>query len=273
MGIFERLAELENAGRAVVLATVIHTQGSVPRREGSKMLIFPEGSTEGTIGGGEMESQVISEALAALEGNQVKTLHYDFRDPSEGDVGVCGGEMDVYIEPLPARSKVIVVGAGHVGRSIAHLASWLGFQVHAVDDRSGFATQDSIPDAGKHHHCAIEDIPTRIPIDENTYIILTTRNAEIDIQGLPALLATPAAYIGVIGSRRRWETTAKALKDSGIQSEQIERVVSPMGLEIQAETPEEIAVSIMAQIIMRQRGGSGESMAHVVMEKASKEGD
>jgi xanthine dehydrogenase accessory factor len=273
MGVFERLAEMERAGRAVVLATVIRTQGSVPRREGSKMLIFPDGSTEGTIGGGEMESQVVSEALAALEGNQVKTLHYDFRDPSEGDVGVCGGEMDVYIEPLPAKSKIIVVGAGHVGRSIAHLASWLGFQVHAVDDRPGFASRESIPDAVGHHHCAIEEIPRRISVNENTYIILTTRNAEIDIEGLPSLLDTPAAYIGVIGSRRRWETTAQALAESGIQTGQIERVVSPMGLEIQAETPEEIAVSIMAQIIMRQRGGSGEPMAHTVVGKVSWEGE
>ena len=273
MGVFERLAEMERAGRAVVLATVIRTQGSVPRREGSKMLIFPDGSTEGTIGGGEMESQVVSEALVALKGNQVKTLHYDFRDPNEGDVGICGGEMDVYIEPLAAKSKIIVVGAGHVGRSVAHLASWLGFQVHAVDDRPDFATRESIPDAVEHHHCAIEEIPNRISIDENTFIILTTRNAEIDIGGLPSLLATTAAYIGVIGSRRRWETTAQALKESGVQAKQIERVDSPMGLEIQAETPEEIAVSIMAQIIIRQRGGSGESMAHAVVGKASREGE
>jgi xanthine dehydrogenase accessory factor len=237
------------------------------------MLIFPDGSTEGTIGGGEMEIQVISEALAALESNQVKLLHYDFRDPSEGDVGVCGGEMDVYIEPLPAKSKIIIVGAGHVGRSVAHLGAWLGYQVHAVDDRPGFATRESIPDAGDHHHCDIDEIPNRIPIDENAYIILTTRNAEIDIAGLPSLLATPAAYIGVIGSRRRWETTAQALKEAGIQAEQIERVDSPMGLEIHAQTPEEIAVSILAQIIMRQRGGSGESMAHSVVGKAFREGD
>ncbi len=259
---YERLAEIERKGLMAALATVIQASGSVPRHPGSKMLIFPDGTSEGTIGGGELESRVIQEGIRALENGKPLVLHYEFSDPEKGDPGVCGGEMEVFVEPLRPRPSLIVVGAGHVGQAVAHLARWLGFRLVVSDDRAEFATTDSIQDADEHVTCPLEELPAKTKIDEQTYIALTTRGVPVDVAGLPELLKTPAAYIGVIGSRRRWETSVKELRQMGLDERKIMRVTSPMGLELGAETPEEIAISIMAEIIMLRRGGTGESMAH-----------
>ena len=262
MSIFQRLAELEGAGEPAALVTVIRDQGSVPRHAGAKMIVFPDGRIEGTIGGGELESRVIEEALAALADGRTRRMTYAFRDPEQGDVGVCGGEMEVFVEPLGQEPQLVIIGGGHVGKAVAHLGKWLGFRVVVCDDRPEFALTEAVPDADAHVVCALGEVPQRVGIHSQSYVVLTTRGVQIDLEGLPALLETPAAYIGVIGSRRRWETTAEALLERGVPAEAIERIVSPMGLELNAETPEEIAVSILAEIIMRRRGGTGERMAH-----------
>lgn len=262
MDLYKRLAELERRGEEVALATVIRSRGSVPRRVGSKMLVFPDGHIEGSVGGGEMESRVIREALDALASGEARILHYRFSEPEKGDPGVCGGEMEVFVEAIrPARS-VVIFGAGHVGRAVAHLARWLGFRVVVADDRQEYANPEAVPDADEYVHCALAELPDRINITRESHLVLTTRGVPVDVDGLPALLETPAKYIGVIGSRRRWETSAKILREKGVSEAQISRIVSPMGLELNAETPEEIAVSILAQIIMLERGGTGRSMAH-----------
>ncbi|NIS81685.1 MAG: dehydrogenase [Anaerolineales bacterium] len=270
MALFERLAALEREGGSAVLATVIQTRGSVPRREGTKMLIYADGRIEGTIGGGRMEATVIEEAMLALKDGKTRVKSYAFVDPEKGDVGVCGGEMEVFIEPLRPSPMVVVIGGGHVGKAVAHLAHWLGFRVVVSDDRPEFVTPEAVPDADEYILCALGDLPDKISIHEETYLILATRGVDIDVLGLPALLETPATYIGVIGSRRRWETTADKLQEMGISVEKLQRVTSPIGLELNAETPEEIAVSVMAQIVMMRRGGSGETMAHAPKRRKGK---
>ncbi len=262
MTIYERLADLERTGVSAALATVIHTQGSVPRREGTKMIVLFDGSIEGTIGGGEMESRVIQEALLSLSEGQPRRLTYAFRDPEEGDVGVCGGEMEIYIEPLIMAPSLIIFGSGHVGRALAYLGKWLGYRIVVADDRTDYAVPELIPGAHEYIHCELADLPDRVKITPVSYIVLTTRGVDIDVSGLPNLLETDAAYIGVIGSRRRWEITAAKLGENGVDKGKIERVVSPVGLELSAETPEEIALSIMAQVVLHRRGGTGEKMAH-----------
>lgn len=262
MSLYDRLAEIDRRGMRAALATVIRTRGSVPRHAGSKMLVFPDGSIEGTIGGGEMESRVIQESIQALADGQTRVLQYSFSDPEKGDPGVCGGEMEVFVEPLQPRPSMIVIGAGHVGQAVAHLARWLGFRLVVSDDRVDFASPTVIPDADEYLTCSLEELPGKIDIDEQTYVVLLTRGVTVDVAGLPALLETPAPYIGVIGSRRRWEVTVKELRAMGIKEDKISRVTSPIGLELGAETPEEIAISIMAEIIMLQKGGSGDPMAH-----------
>lgn len=270
MSVYARLAALEAEGKQAVLVTVVAARGSVPRHEGSKMLVFPDGSTEGTIGGGDMEHRVIGEALAALSDGRLRVRDYVFQDPSKGDVGVCGGEIQVVIEPVQPRPGLLVIGAGHVGNAAAYLGKWLGFEVTVVDDRPEFVESDDVPEVDRVLTCAMKDITEHVEVHAQTYILLTTRGVDLDVEGLPKLLATPAAYIGVIGSRRRWETTVDQLRQAGVPEDQIQRVTSPMGLELNAETPEEIAVSVLGQVIMRRRGGSGESMAHNPAQHRSK---
>jgi xanthine dehydrogenase accessory factor len=258
--IFAALAEAERKGNAVALATVVRVTGSVPRHEGAKMLIYPDGSTLGTVGGGEMESRVCAEAQSALAERTPRSVHYQLSDPSDGDPGVCGGSAEIFIEPIRPAVTLLVVGAGHVGKAVVQLGKQLGFFVVASDDRTELCTPQELPGADLYLACAMRDIPARIDLDAQTYIVLATRNVDVDVEGLPALLAEPSAYVGVIGSRRRWLTTAEALARRGIPGEAIARVRSPVGLELRAETPEEIAVSILAEVIMVRRGGTGESM-------------
>ena len=262
MTILQTLAELERKGEAVAVATVIRSHGSVPRHDGSKMLIYTDGRIDGTIGGGDMESRVIKEALAALKDGETRRLSYAFRDVQKGDVGVCGGEVEVFVEPLLPKPQIIIAGGGHVGKAVAHLAHWLGFHVVVSDDRPEFATPEAVPSADEHIHCPLSELPSRTRIDQNSYVLLTTRGMPVDIEGLPALVETDAAYIGVIGSRRRWEVCIDKLRASGMSDGDIARVTSPIGLELNAEFPEEIAVSIMAEIIMLRRKGTGDRMQH-----------
>jgi xanthine dehydrogenase accessory factor len=232
------------------------------------MLIYAGGRTSGTIGGGELEARVVQEALASLEDNQPRYVPYSLVDPERGDPGVCGGEVEVYVEPHLPSLTILVVGCGHVGRAVAQLASWLGLRVVVSDDREGMATPEMVPEADFYFPGSIEDTLSSFKVNITTYIIAVTRNVEIDRRVLPSLLNTEAPYIGVIGSRRRWEETRKLLMADGLSEEQISRFHSPIGLELHAETPEEIAVSILAEVIMLHRGGTGNRMAVVPRQDA-----
>jgi len=258
--IYQVLAGLEIRGEEGVLCTVVSAQGSTPRSAGAKMVVFPDSQTVGTIGGGEMESLVIKEALEALEENLPRTLEYAMSEPKRGDPGVCGGTVQIYIEPITPAPTLAVAGAGHVGKAVVFLANWLGFRVVITDDREEFCTPEKIPLADAYYPIQLADLPKHLKINRQTYLVLTTRNVMIDVAGLPALLESGASYIGIIGSRRRWATTRKHLVEQGIAEEILDRVISPMGLEINAETPEEIAVSILAEIIMLRNGGDGTQM-------------
>lgn len=261
MNFYSRLAELQANGQTVALCTVTKTSGSVPRRAGTKMLVFPDGRIEGTIGGGEMEARIVAEALAALKDGQPRTLEYSLTDPKRGDPGICGGTVEVFVEPVQPQPTLLIIGAGHVGRALAQLADFLGYRVLLSDDRPEMCTPDAVPHAQAFYPVPMSELPDNLDIDSQTYIALTTRNAEIDIKGLPALLGSPAAYIGVIGSRRRWAEARKKMEAAGVAASKLDRVSSPMGLELNAETPEEIALSIMAEIIMLRRGGNGKKMS------------
>jgi xanthine dehydrogenase accessory factor len=260
--LYEELAEIERTGKAAVLATVVRARGAVPRHAGSKMLVYPGGRTLGSIGGGEMEQRVHEAALQSLSDGRPQLLHYTFQEPATGDPGVRGGEVDVFVEPVGRQPTIVVVGGGHVGQAVLHLAHWLGFRTVVCDDRPEFATAESSPEADQTVRCPMGEITSHVSLTQDTYLVLTTRGVPLDVEALPSLLASPAAYVGVIGSRKRWETTAQELRAIGITPEALERVTSPMGLELNAETPEEIAVSILAQIIQQRRGGSGQPMDH-----------
>jgi xanthine dehydrogenase accessory factor len=246
--LYSTLATLESSNQPAALCTVVRTHGSVPRHAGSKMIVYPDGRIEGTVGGGEVENRVRQEALEALQDGRPRLLAYNMADPARGDPGVCGGQVEVFVEPLLPPLTVVVVGVGHVGKAVAHLAKWLGYRVAVSDDRTELCTPEAIA-ADEYYPCPLAELPAQLAITPRHYFVLTTRGSDVDAAGLPALLDTPAAAIGVIGSLRRWAITRQKLREIGITEEKLARVKSPVGLDIHAETPEEIAVSILGEII------------------------
>jgi xanthine dehydrogenase accessory factor len=254
------LQALERAGTPAALCTVVRTRGSVPRHPGSRMLVLGDGSTEGTIGGGEMEGRVVGEALDVIRTGAARLVRYALVDPRAGDPGVCGGELEVFVEPVTARPALVVIGGGHVGRALVQMGSWLGFRTVLCDDRAEFCTPDAVPGADEYLPISAAELARRFQFQPDTSIVLPTRGAPVDVEALPLLLDVPHAYLGVIGSRRRWATVVQELAARGIPPETLARVHAPMGLELGAETPEEIAMSVLAEIVMLRRGGTGRSM-------------
>jgi len=263
VSVYQAVAELEARNGGGVLCTIVRSQGSTPRHTASKMLVYPDGRITGSVGGGELENRVIAEALQALEDGKARILQYAMADPARGDPGVCGGQVEVYVEPILPRPTLLVIGAGHVGKAVVHLAHWLGYYVVVSDDRTDLCHPETIPEADVYIPLPMAELPTQVEITPWTAIVLTTRGSDVDVIGLPALLNTPAGYIGLIGSRRRWEITRKQLSEQGVEAAQLERVRSPIGLELNAETPEEIAVSIMAEVLMLRLGGHGRAMSRL----------
>lgn len=258
--VLEAALTAQHEGRAAALAIVVETQGSVPRQPGSKMLVWQDGQIVGTVGGGQMEALVIAEAQQALRDGQCRMFTYNLADLDAGDPGVCGGTMKIYVEPLLPPPTVLVIGCGHVGKAVAELAKWLGYHVIVADDRPGYATPEQLPGMDGYVEAAPHELAAKVAITTFTYVVAVTRGLNVDETLLPALLKTPAPYIGLIGSRRRWALTVQALREQGVSPEDLARVHAPIGLSIGAETPKEIAVSILAEIIQVQRGGSGESL-------------
>jgi xanthine dehydrogenase accessory factor len=258
--LYQLMAELQQRGESFALCTITAASGSTPRHAGSKMLVFENGEFTGTVGGGELEHRVLDEAWIAIGDGVPRKLNYSMTDPSRGDPGLCGGQVEVFVDPILPAPKIIVIGGGHVGKAVAHLAKWLGFVVAVSDDREEFCTPEMNPDADEFYPVPMAELPNKVNINRQTYLILTTRGVSTDVPGLPVLLESRAAYIGVIGSRRRWSMTVKGLKENGVTEEKIARIHSPIGLELQAETPEEIAVSILAEILMLRNKASGKMM-------------
>ena len=263
VSLLRRIAEVVDAGVAVASATVVDTSRSVPRRAGAKMLVFRDGSISGTVGGGEMEARVVDEAVAALTDGRCRLLSYRLVDPGRGDPGVCGGDVQIFVEPHMPKPTVIVMGYGHVGRAVAQLAHWLGFRVVATDDRP-MATGDSPDSEAPGSDCGdgvpeeliigtVDDLLAGRTLDPDVSVVLVTRNVDVDSAALPLLLATDAGYVGVMGSERRWATTRARLEAEGVDPAALDRVHAPIGIEVGAETPEEIALSIMAEVIAHRR--------------------
>jgi xanthine dehydrogenase accessory factor len=244
-------------GRRVVLATVVGTERSVPRHAGAKMLVFADGGQTGTIGGGEMESRVIAAAAEALRERRPRQMEFDLVDPASGDAGVCGGTVTVYLEPYMPQPQLVVIGCGHVGRAVVELAHWLGYHVTALDDRAEIADPDALSGADEVLAGPYAETLGRVALGDDTHVVLVTRNVAVDLDVLPIVLASPVRSIGVMGSTRRWSTTRgklEAMELPGIDADALDRVRSPIGLDIDAETPEEIALSILAELVDGRTG-------------------
>ena len=259
--VYKALVEAQSKGIPAVLATVIETQGSMPRHAGSKMLIYADGSIVGTVGGGAMESKVIASARDVLASGQSRTESYQLNSIEAGDPGICGGSARIFLEPLDLSPVLLVIGGGHVGKATAELGKWMGFRVILSDDRPEFCNPDHVSGLDQYVVCAPDSLLEQIAINPQTYIVAVTRGLPIDVHLFPPLLESTAAYIGLIGSRRRWTLTRDALKtEHGLSEDQLARIHVPIGLELEAETPREIALSILAEITMIRRGGTGAPM-------------
>ncbi len=256
--IVRALADAIEAHRPVVLATIVSTRRSVPRHAGTKMLVYGDGELAGTVGGGEMESRVIDEAREALRDGRPRLARFNLVDPGRGDPGVCGGEVEIYLEPSLPPPTLLVAGCGHVGRAVVELANWLGYTTVATDDREEQVTAEALPLADVRLPGSIGNALAAHEVTPDTSVVLVSRSVDYDASALPLLLATPARYIGVMGSARRWAATRKQLIDHGVAEAQLDKVHAPIGYDIGAETVEEIAVSIMAEVIAAARQGEVE---------------
>lgn len=259
--VLEAALETRAKGEPAVLATIVKEHGSVPRHAGSKMIVYPDGRIIGTIGGGEMESRVIARSRELIAtGGKPEIMDFDLIDPTRGDPGVCGGQVEIFMEPLLPDPTILIIGCGHCGQALAELAHWAGFRVIVSDDRADLCNPEVIPLADEYLPVPPGEIARHAHIHSKTYIAAVTRGVPLDVEMLPPLLQSDAPYIGVMGSRRRWATAAKRLEEQGINKEKLARVYAPIGLELRAETPQEIAISIMAEIIAHHYGGDASPM-------------
>lgn len=259
--VYQAAADAHQQGIPAALATIISTAGSMPRHAGTKMLIYEDGRIVGTVGGGAMESRVIDAAQAVIKSQTPQTESYALNNFAAGDPGICGGTATIFIEPLGVAPTLLVVGGGHVGKALAGLGKWMQFRVLLSDDRPDYCNADYAPGLDGYIVASPANLLDHVTINGLTYVAAVTRGLPVDMQLIPALLATDAAYIGLIGSRRRWAITAQKLREEkGLQEAQLRRIRAPIGLELEAESPREIALSIMAEIVMVRRGGTGQPM-------------
>jgi xanthine dehydrogenase accessory factor len=263
-------AEALKRGEQVALVTIVRAQGSTPQRVGAKMLVFADGRTVGTIGGGCYENDAFWKAREAIGSGKSTLVRYELNDDFAQENGlVCGGRMDVHIDPLAPDPRLYIVGAGHVGWHLGRIAADAGFKVHVVDDREKFANRDRFPTADEVVADAIPEWLERADIPQSAYVVIVTRGHQHDLDALRALSGRDLKYLGLIGSRAKVARIYDALIEEGVPLEQLERVHAPIGLDIGAVTPAEIAISILAQLVAVRRGVdvAAQSMKRVRMDR------
>jgi xanthine dehydrogenase accessory factor len=253
--VFAAVADALERGESAALVTIISTTGSTPQRVGAKMLVFADGRMVGTIGGGCYENDAFWKAREAITSRKPQVIHYELSDDFAQETGlICGGQMDVYIEPIEPSPELYIVGAGHVGFHLAKLAHEVGFRVHVVDDREKFANADRFPHAAE---VVAEDIPAwiaRTSIPPHSYVVIVTRGHTNDLEALRALAPRELRYLGLIGSRAKVARIYDQLVADQMPAEALKHVHAPIGLDIGAVTPQEIAVSILSELIAVKHG-------------------
>jgi xanthine dehydrogenase accessory factor len=255
--VFHALSDALARGEEAALVTIVSANGSTPQRVGAKMLVFPDGRTVGTIGGGCYENDAFWKAKEAMQKRKPQLVKYDLNDDFAQENGlVCGGQMQVYIEPLEGTPRLYVIGAGHVGYHLARLAHTVGFRTHVLDDRQKFANRERFPEA---EEVIVDTIPEwlhKADLPASAYVVIVTRGHTHDLDALRALAARDLRYLGLIGSKAKVKRIYDVLLDEGMPLECLQRVNAPIGLDIGAVSPEEIAVSILAELIAVRRGKS-----------------
>jgi xanthine dehydrogenase accessory factor len=263
--LFEEIVKMRRAGQRAALATIVHTNGSIPSYESSRMLVREDGSISGTIGGGCVEAEVWAAAKDVMQMESPRKMVFNLNNEASYDNGlICGGTLEVFVEPILPQPVVYLFGGGHVSMAVAKAAFAAGFGIAVVDDRESFANKERFPMA-QDIHTSYEDAFAKIQPNVATYLIIVTRGHKEDMRVLAWAVRTDARYVGMIGSKRKVLSVYKALGEEGYKPEEFERVYAPMGLEIGALSPEEIAISIVAELIAVRRNalkGSHKKLQH-----------
>jgi xanthine dehydrogenase accessory factor len=254
MDIYGEIVALQHAGRKGAVATIVNVRGSIPSFRSAKMLVRDDGSIAGTIGGGCVEAEVWQAAREVMTAEKPRSLTFDLNQDPKYDTGlVCGGTLEVFIEPVLPPPLLYLFGAGHVSLELFKAARNAGFDVIVADDREVYASAERFPGARRIVTCDFNDTMAELAPDESSYIVIATRGHRDDMRILRWAVQTPARYIGMIGSRRKALTVLRELMAEGLKPELFDRVYSPVGLDIGAVTPDEIAVSIVAELIAIRR--------------------
>jgi xanthine dehydrogenase accessory factor len=254
MDLFDEIVRLRRSGAKCALATIVQVNGSIPSYESAKLLVREDGSMLGTVGGGCVEAEVWAAAKEVIETEKPRHLTFSLGHDAAYDNGlICGGQLNVFVEPILPQPHAFIFGAGHISKSLAKIASIAGFGTTVVDDREMFANRERFPDPDHVVAGEYEQIFPSLEINGSSYIVIVTRGHRDDMLVLKWAVTTPARYIAMIGSRRKVINVVKELEREGMPREWFERIHAPMGFEIGAITPEEIAVSVVAEMIAVHR--------------------
>lgn len=257
MDLFEEIVRMRSAGQRGALATIVHTNGSIPSYESSRMLVREDGSISGTVGGGCVEAEVWAAAKEVIQQETPRKMVFNLNNEAAYDSGlICGGTLEIFVEPILPQPILYLFGGGHVSTATARVASLAGFRIGVVDDRESFANAERFPMAAEIH-TSYEDAFEKIHPNASTYMVIVTRGHKDDMRVLEWAVKTDARYIGMIGSKRKVLSVYRALEKEGISLDRFKNVHAPVGLEIGALTPEEIAVSIAAELIAIRRNAPG----------------
>jgi xanthine dehydrogenase accessory factor len=265
--VLEAALRAEADGEPAALVTVTATEGSTPQKAGAKMVVYADGRIVGTIGGGCVEAEMTWRARQVIDDRRPQNASYDLTPDQAGEDGlVCGGRMQVFIEPIEGTPTLCLFGAGHVSQPLARLAKGAGFRVEVVDDRLKFANRERFPDADLIVVDGFAAAQGRLTLGRNTYAVVVTRGHGGDAEALKAVLGRGLRFVGLLGSKPKLVHVVTALEEQGVPHEELARVHCPLGIEIGAVTPEEIAVSVLAEMIAVRRGVAPEDVGPMRME-------
>jgi xanthine dehydrogenase accessory factor len=258
MDVFDELVRLRDRGQKCALATIVQVKGSIPSFQSAKLLVREDGSMIGTIGGGCVEAEVWNAARDVISTGKPRHMSFSLGQDAAYDNGlICGGQLDVFVECVNPQPAAFVFGGGHISKSLAKVLDLAGFRVAVIDNRETYANKERFPEASEVHAEEYEDVYPKLNITEASYIVIVTRGHRDDMRVLRWAITTRARYISMIGSRRKVIAVIRELEKEGVPATAFERVYAPMGLEIGAESPEEIAISVAAEMIAMRRDPEG----------------
>jgi xanthine dehydrogenase accessory factor len=254
MDIYDEIVRLRKLGQKCALATIVQVNGSIPSYESAKLLVREDGSLLGTVGGGCVEAEVWNAARQVMESERPQHLSFNLGHDAAYDNGlICGGQLSVFVEPIVPQPRAFIFGAGHISKSLSKIAALAGFATIVIDNREAFANRERFPDADEVFAAEYEEVFPKLQMNDTSYAIIVTRGHKDDMRVLRWALNTPARYIAMIGSKRKVIGVVKELEKEGIPRQALDRLFAPMGFEIGAITPEEIAVSVVSEMIAVRR--------------------